>query len=41
MIEHRPTHAPDIEQAYSAFKVAVAADRAVRESAFVYVDDEL
>jgi len=41
MIENRPTHAPDIDQAYSAFKVAIAADRAVRESAFVYVEDEL
>lgn len=40
MIEDRPTHAPDIEQAYSAFKVAIAADRAVRESAFVYVEDD-
>lgn len=38
MIEFRPTHAPDIDQAYSAFKVAVAADRAVRQSAFVFVD---
>ncbi len=40
MIEGRPTHAPDIEQAYSAFKVAVAADKAVRESAFIYIEDE-
>ncbi|MBQ9413656.1 MAG: Gfo/Idh/MocA family oxidoreductase [Clostridia bacterium] len=39
MIEGRPTRAPDIEQVYSAFKVAVAADKAVRESANVIVED--
>ncbi len=39
MIEGRPTHAPDIDQVYSAFKVAIAADKAVRESADIYVED--
>lgn len=39
MIENRPTHAPDIEQAYSAFRVAIAADKAVRESAFIHVEE--
>lgn len=39
MIEGRPTHAPDIDQVYSAFKAAIAADKAVRESANVYIED--
>lgn len=39
MIEHRATHAPDIDQAYSAFKASIAADKAVRESAFINVEE--
>ncbi len=39
-IEGRSTDAPTIEDAYSAFRVALAADRAVRTNSMVQVSDE-
>ena len=38
-IEGRPTDAPTIEEAYSAFRVALAADQAVRTGSIVRVED--
>ena len=38
-IEGRPTDAPTIEEAYSAFRVALAADQAIRTNSVVRVAD--